>query len=71
MLLSPHSYNVAPIELLFGSIKNANLNPEQLPTAKRYVFTFFMFINFTYLYFSNFKNVVKLVIDKLQSIPKY
>ena len=27
MLLGPHSYNVAPIELLFGAIKNENLNP--------------------------------------------
>lgn len=36
MLLSPHSYNVAPIELLFGAIKNnADLNPDQLPTNKR------------------------------------
>ena len=28
MLLAPHSYNVAPVELLFGAIKNANLNPD-------------------------------------------
>ena len=35
MLLSPHSYNVAPIELLFGAIKTKNLNPEEVPTGKR------------------------------------
>ena len=34
MLLAPHSYNVAPIELLFGALKNSDLNPEQLPTGK-------------------------------------
>ena len=26
MLLSPHSYNVAPIEMLFGAIKTNNIN---------------------------------------------
>jgi hypothetical protein len=35
MLLAPHSYNVAPIELLFGAIKTGNLNPGSLPTGKR------------------------------------
>ncbi len=43
MLLAPHSYNVAPIELLFGAIKNANLNPGNLPTGKRYVISTFSF----------------------------
>ena len=28
MILSPHSYNVAPVELLFGAIKSKELNPE-------------------------------------------
>ena len=28
MLSAPHSYNVAPIEILFGAIKSNNLNPE-------------------------------------------
>ena len=37
MVLAPHSYNVSPIELLFGAIKNTELNKEHLPTAKRYV----------------------------------
>lgn len=27
MLLAPHSYNVAPIEMLFGAIKANELNP--------------------------------------------
>jgi len=27
MLLAPHSYNVAPIELLFGAVKTNHLNP--------------------------------------------
>ena len=34
MLLSPYSYNVAPIELLFGAIKTGFINPEHLPTGK-------------------------------------
>ena len=34
MLLAPHSYNVAPIEMLFGSIKTGNLNPNDMPTGK-------------------------------------
>ena len=35
MLLAPHSYNVAPIEMLFGAIKTNNLNPEEISTGKR------------------------------------
>ena len=35
MLLSPHSYNVAPIELLFGAIKTNNINPFDYPSGKR------------------------------------
>ena len=38
MLLAPHSYNVAPIEMLFGAIKTNNLNPEGFSTSKRYVY---------------------------------
>ena len=34
MLLAPHSYNVAPIELLFGAIKTKDLNPLEHPTGK-------------------------------------
>jgi hypothetical protein len=34
MISSPHSYNIAPIELLFGAIKSVDLNPEQLSTGK-------------------------------------
>jgi hypothetical protein len=45
MLLSPHSYNVAPIELLFGAIKTNLLNPEHLPTGKRYDY-YIIFFNF-------------------------
>ena len=35
MLLAPYSYNVAPCELLFGSLKVGNLNPENQATGKR------------------------------------
>ena len=34
MLLSPHSYNVASIEMLFSQIKSGNLNPNDLPTGE-------------------------------------
>ena len=35
MLLAPHSYNIAPIELLFGATKTEHLNPNELPMGKR------------------------------------
>ena len=35
MLLAPHSYNVAPIEILFSAIKRDNINPFDYPTGKR------------------------------------
>ena len=35
MLSSPHSYNISPIEMLFGAIKTGNLNPSDLPVGKR------------------------------------
>ena len=35
MLTAPHSYNVAPIEMLFGAIKANDLNMSKLPTGKR------------------------------------
>jgi hypothetical protein len=54
MISSPHSYNIAPIELLFGAIKTGNLNEQQLPTSK-----------------GGFSNIIKLVVKKIQTIPKY
>ena len=35
MLLFPHSYNVAPVELLFGAIKSKHLNVHEQPTGRR------------------------------------
>ena len=34
MVSAPHSYNVAPSELVFASVKAVNLNLERLPTGK-------------------------------------
>ena len=31
----PYSYSAAPIELLFGGLKNQELNPDGLTTGKR------------------------------------
>ena len=31
----PYSYGAAPIELLFGALKQGELNPERQPTGKR------------------------------------
>ena len=31
----PYSYSAAPIEMLFGALKQGELNPERLPTGKR------------------------------------
>ena len=33
----PYSYSTAPIELVFGALKLGDLNPNRLPTGKRYV----------------------------------
>ena len=33
----PYSYSAAPIELLFSALKKGELNPERLPSGKRYV----------------------------------
>ena len=35
MYLGPHSYNVAPVEMLFAAIKSTNMNEEMVPTGKR------------------------------------
>ena len=35
MYLGPHSYNVAPVEMLFASIKSTHMNEEMMPTGKR------------------------------------
>ena len=34
MFTGPHSYDAAPIELLFASLKSVDLNPEGLQTSK-------------------------------------
>ena len=34
MLSGPHSYNTAPVEMLFGGIKTGNLNVDNLPTGR-------------------------------------
>ena len=31
----PYSYSAAPVELLFGALKNKQINPENKPTGKR------------------------------------
>ena len=36
MVSAPHSYNLAPAEMLFAALKSAHLNPTQLPQSKEY-----------------------------------
>ena len=36
MFFGPASYNVAPVELIFGLLKAVNLNPEGLGTSKQF-----------------------------------
>ena len=36
MLIAPHGYNVAPIEMLFSAIKRTNLNPGGLATGREH-----------------------------------
>ena len=31
----PHSYDAAPCEMVFASLKNGDLNPASMPTGKR------------------------------------
>ena len=40
MLLSPFSYDAAPIEKIFNALKSSDINPDLLPTAKRYFCSF-------------------------------
>ena len=37
LFTGPHSYDAAPIELLFASFKSDDVNPNHLPQGKRYV----------------------------------
>ena len=36
----PYSYAAAPIELVFAALKLGDMNPERLPTGKKYVLNF-------------------------------
>ena len=38
----PYSYSTAPIEMVFGSLKFGELNPDKKPTGKRVSTTFFI-----------------------------
>ena len=33
----PYSYSAAPVELVFAALKLGDLNPDRLPTGKKYV----------------------------------
>ena len=35
LFTGPHSYDAAPIELLFAAFKSCDVNPRHLPTEKR------------------------------------
>ena len=35
LFTGPHSYDAAPIELLFAAFKSCDVNPRNLPTGKR------------------------------------
>ena len=37
----PYSYSTAPIEMVFGSLKFGELNPDKKPTGKRVSTSFF------------------------------
>ena len=37
MYASPYSYTTAPAEYCFSALKLGDLNPDKLPTGKRYV----------------------------------
>ena len=69
MLLSPFSYDAAPIEKIFNALKSSDINPDLLPTAKRY-FCLFWYTNVLYYNYSNFGNVVKIILKRLMQIPK-
>ena len=38
----PYSYSTAPIEMVFGSLKFGELNPDRKPTGKRVSIPFFL-----------------------------
>ena len=35
MISGPYGYEIAPVEMLFASIKSVNLNPELIKTGKK------------------------------------
>ncbi len=37
----PYSYAAAPVESVFAALKFGDLNPDRLPTGKKYVQTLF------------------------------
>ena len=40
LFTAPHSYDAAPIELLFAAFKSKDINPWHVPQGKRYVANF-------------------------------
>ena len=44
MYSGPYSYAAAPIEMVFGALKQGELNPERRPAGKRYVPSFHLLI---------------------------
>ena len=55
---------MSPIELFFASLKNGNINPDQLPLGKsKYIFLFLILVE-------SLHNVVKLVHGRVATIRK-
>ena len=49
LFTGPHSYDAAPIELLFASFKSRDINPRHLAQGKRYVIYFALVFCLIYL----------------------
>ena len=69
----PYSYSAAPVELVFAALKLGNLNPDRLPTGKRYVIVLLIHYSLILLFLLNnrsLSNLADMVGHKLISIPK-
>ena len=64
VMSAPYSYQTAPAELWFASLKRGEFNPEQIKSGKSYVFVSLSFV------YSSFQEISSLVYKHAASIPR-
>ena len=70
----PYAYGAAPIEKVFAALKLGDLNPERLPTGKKYVLCRIMLILHQFLmlilFHRSLSHVADMVGARLAQIPR-